>query len=444
MRPQPVSTQHECHAIALASELPAIDVQFGACRAYPQGNFFDIVDFAQRRIDRWFTPPIEVGEAKACLRAQVRPEDFPGNADFFIKEMLSTHVLQVSPQGLLFVNRGNFLNGSSFTIIDTRCGEAVLIREEPGEEPYFYTCTGGFTPDYQRWYFMRWPLSDSIALLNGEAQTAHCQIGAVELNAGEVHVVGEIENDDRIHQVTPSPDGRYLVFTSFKSDLRVRYPRATWEEDPLGYRRSHEAGIIPKDVVTLDLQTGEYWRTAVPVPVSAHLEFDLLDPAVFYVSGHNFSINHQPDVIVEGPGAIIKMRIEAGQTPVIGMYHPRDLFRVSQHVPFLYEGRTLIAVTNTPNKLDLLDGASMRLWRREELFAHAPLDFSRTGSCISPMPDKAFFSINPSKDGRFIVLESSESFHIYSVDEACFLDAAVPRGLPPGAKGTGHTRIVGR
>ena len=195
--------------------------------------------------------------------------------------------------------------------------------------------------------------------------------------------------------------------------------------------------------MTIDTHTGKHWRVPVPVPVSAHLEFDLLDPSVFYVSSHNISINYQPNVILEGPGAIIKMRIEEGRTRIVGLYQG-DLLRATQHVPFLYHGRMMIAVTNTPNKLDLCDGATMQLWRREELFPHDPLDFSRTGSCVIPMPTKAFFSVNPSTDGRFIVLESSESFHIYSTDEARFLDCAVSRQLPPGAGGKGHTRIVGR
>lgn len=439
-----VETKSEMIAFDPIQGMPDLDLKFGACRSYSEGNFYDIVDFAQRRIDRWFTPPLDVSQAAARLRSSVKPENFPGNADFFVKEMVSTHVLQISPQGRLFVNRGNFLNGTSFTTIDTRAGQAQLMIEGEGEEPHFYTCTGGFSPDNRYWYFMRWPLSHSVAIMNGEADEAECEIGRIELESGQVEFVATIKNDDRIHQITPSPDGRYLVFTSFKSDMRVPYPRTTMEEDPAGYRRSHDAGIVAKAVVTMDTRTGRHWRTEVPVPVSAHMEFDFKDPAVFYVSGHNFSINHQPNVIVEGAGAIIKMRIEDGHTDVVGLYRPSDLYRVSQHVPFQYQGRTIIAVTNTPNKLDLVDGETMTLWRREELFPFAPLDFSLTGSCVSPMPSKAFFSINPSKDGRFIVLESSESFHFYSTDDGRFLDITMSRHLPPDAKGTGHTRIAGR
>ena len=439
-----VSTRNESLRLDGAKELPAIDVQFGACRAKSDGHFFDIVDFRDRRIERWHTPNISIAQAERRLRRDVKPGRFTGNPDFFIKEMQSTHVVQRSRQGVMFVSRGNFLNGSSFTMIDTRSATAAVMIEDEGEEPYFYTATGGFAPDHRRWFFMRWPLSDSIAILNGETNEAHCEIGAVDVESGRIDIVHRLMNDDRIHQITPSPDGRYLLFTSFKSDMREPYPTVPPDQDPVGYRRSHDGGIIPKAVVTVDMRTWRHWQTEVPVPVSAHMEFDPKDPTAFFVSGHNFSINHQPNVIIEGHGAIIKMRIEDGRTRVVGTYAPGDLYRVSQHLPFVYRCRTVIAVTNTPNKLDLVDGETMTLWRREEMFPYAPLDFSATGSCIGPSPSKAFFSINPSTDGRFVVLESSESFHVYDTDEARFLDVTLPRDLPADAKGTGHTRIVGR
>jgi len=435
---------HETISFQDIENIPEIDVQFGACRSYPDGHFFDIIDFKKKGIERWSVPHLDVSRAEKQIRAKVKPENFPGSADFFVKEMLSTHVLQVSPKGKLFVNRGNFLNGTSFYMIDTEKSEAFVMMEEDDEEPMFYTCTGGFDSNYSRWYFVRWPLSDSAAIMNGETDVARCEIGAVELETGNVEIFHTLENDDRIHQITVSPDDRYLVFTSFKSDMRVRYPRVAMAEDPEGYRRSHEAGIIPKSVVTLDMQTKEHWVTEVPFPVSAHMEFDLHDPTVFYVSGHNFSISYKPEVIIEGDGAIIKMQIQDGTTPVIGQYAPGDLFRVSQHVPFSYNGKTIITVTNTPNKLDLVDGEMMTLWRREELFPYPPLDFSLTGSSVSPMPSQAFFSINPSSDGKYIVLETSEKFHFYDVEAGNFLEATMQRFLPDGAGGTGHTRIVGR
>ena len=441
---QSIELSHETIEFVTEVDIPCIDVQFGGCRSYSCGHFFDIVDFKKKKIERWSVPHLNIDRAKNQILETVKPDKFPGSADFFVKEMLSTHVVQSSPQGKLFVSRGNFLNGTSFYMIDTSTHKAYVINEGDDEEPMFYTCTGGFSPDYTHWYFARWSLSDSAAIMNGELNVATCEIGTINLETGELEIIHVFQNDDRIHQITVSPDNKYLVLTSFKSDMRINYPRTSMDEDPSGYRKSHDAGIIPKSLVTIDLKTKSSWSTEIPCPVSAHMEFDLHDPTIFYVSGHNFSINYRPEVIIEGSGSIIKMQIRDKKTKVIDQYAPNDLYRVSQHVPFSYKGKTIIAVTNTPNKLDLVDGETMTLWHREELFPFENLKFGETGSAVSPMPSKAFFSINPSADGRYIVLESSESFHFFDVETGYFLDATMERFLPPGAKGTGHTRIIGK
>ena len=441
---KPIPVQHETIEFHDTPGIPEMFVQFGACRKAPDGNFFDIVDFAGKSIERWSVPPISFDRAASRLRQTVNPDKTPLDIDFLVKEISTAHVVQVSPQGKLLVSRGNFLNGTSFFMIDSETEEGFIMMEGDDEEPMFYTCTGGFSPNYSLWYFVRWPLADTVAILNGDADVARCEIGTVRLATGDVEIVHTLEIDDRIHQITVSPDSRYLVFTSFKADMRVDYPRASFARDPDGYRISHDAGIIPKSVITYDTETGDHWETHVPVPVSAHMEFDSLDPTVFYVSGHNFSINHTPEVIIEGPGAIIKMQIKKGRTVIVGQYAPDDLFRVSQHVPFVWQGNTIIAVTNTPNKLDLVDGKTMELWRREELFPYDALDFLATGSAVSPMPAEAFFSLNPASDGKYIVLETSMSFHFYDVEAACFLNTTMDRFLPEGAGGSGHTRIIGR
>ncbi len=439
-----VSVRHELINFANTHEIPEMDIRFGACRQYSNGHFFDIVNFSNKSIDRWSIPHVNINHAQNQIRRLVNPEKTPLNIDFVVKEMFSTHVLQVSPNGKLFVSRGNFLNGTSFFMIDTESREGFVMMEEDDEEPMFYTCTGGFSPDYSLWYFVRWPLAHTAAILNGDTNVASCEIGTVNIETGKVEIIHVLEIDDRIHQITVSPDNRFLVFTSFKSDMRINYPRVSINENPDRYRECHNAGIIPKSVITFDTKTGKHWETDVSVPVSAHMEFDLFDPTIFYVSGHNFSINYKQEVIIEGPGAIIKMQIKDDKTHVVDQYAPDDLFRVSQHVPFALQGKTIIAVTNTPNKLDLIDGATMELWRRIELFPFEPLDFSLTGSAVSPMPSKAFFSINPASDGKYIVLESSECFHIYDVGADRFLDTTMERFLPSGATGTGHSRIIGR
>jgi hypothetical protein len=438
-----VNIDHECIKIEGLSEKLNINVKFGACRSNSKGYFFDIVDFYNRKIDRWSIPLVAIPNAVHLVNSKISEADIPVSKKFYIKELSTTHVVQASPNGVLFVNRGNFYNGTSISIIDTRNKKAFVFPDDYDKNPMLYTATGGFSPDYDYWYFVRWTLEDSLAIATGKKDTALCEVGRINTETLEYEFVYEIETTDEIHQITCSPNGRYLIFTSFKSILNVPYPDVNWSEDHKGYQKSHDGGIKPQNVITIDLKTKKNWKTEVLVPVSAHMEFDPNDTMVFYVSSHNFSVNRSPEVILEGSGAITKMRITGNSTVIDSVYSDKEFYRLSQHVPFTYQNRTLIAVTNIPNKLDFIDGLTMNLWRQASFFKASPLDFSVTGNVVSPGYEKAFYSINPSVDGRYVVLESSENFHIYDLDSDSFMEFDVSRYLPYGSNGTGHTRLVG-
>ncbi len=155
--------------------------------------------------------------------------------------------------------------------------------------------------------------------------------------------------------------------------------------------------------------------TRIPVPVPSHMEFDPHEPDVFYISAHNVASFDSTTVMLEGPAAVCKLRIGDGQTVVEDLYSEENFFRITQHVPFQYDGRTLIAVTNDPNKLELVDAKTMTLWRRAEMFPAPQIDFSRTGNAVSPTYPMTCRSINPAADGRYIVLESSTAFGVTTV-----------------------------
>ena len=84
--------------------------------------------------------------------------------------------------------------------------------------------------------------------------------------------------------------------------------------------------------------------TRIPVPVPSHMEFDPHEPDVFYISAHNVASFDSTTVMLEGPAAVCKLRIGDGQTVVEDLYSEENFFRITQHVPFQYDGRTLIAV----------------------------------------------------------------------------------------------------
>lgn len=437
-------TTHERLFFDYDSTPPDLDVRFCACRRHPGGDFFDIVDFGRRQIDRWWVAGPDTTNTTRRITAALRDEEFPYDPSTFLKDLSAPHVAQLSPDGKLLVSRGNLYNDTWFLFLDTDAAQAYAFPEDRDDVPHCYTCTGSFTPDFRYWFFVRWPLDEAIEAMKRRREVVCCEVGRLNLVTKTIEILYKLQTADQIHQITCSSTGRYLVFTSVKCIPNIPYPDATLEEDPEGYRRSHRGGIKKSSVVTVDLERGCHWWTQIPVPVPAHLEFDPIAPDVVYVSAHNFALSRRGTLMLEGPGAIVRLKIEDGRTTITGRYSHGEFLRVTQHAPFSYEGRTVIAVTNTPDRLELIDADGMTLRRRETLF-HAELpDLSTTGNAVSPSHERTFFSVNPSHDGRWIVVESARCFHFYSVNEARFLEACVPRFLPQGCSGAGHTRLVGR
>ena len=435
---------HELISFSGIPDLPEIDVLFTACRIGQDCYTVDILDFSAITINRWSVPFKKIPRAIEELEKKLSAERVPfgiSHKAYYEDFLMSLHAAQLSVQGKIFVCMGDFFNGFYTYVIDSKSYQAEIFPNTFEAELMFYSSTGDFTPNQDHWLYVRWPFRDSIDILNGTREHAECEIGRVRISDLENEVLYRIENVDRIHQITCSPDGRYVVLSPFTWDLKSPYPRATMDEDPEGYRRSHEAGMKRDKLVTVDLELNRHWLTDIPVPVPAHFEFDPIDPSVFYLSTHHFCPMGS-DVILEGPASLFKMRIRDGQTLIEGQYSDDQFFRMSQHVPFLYRSRVLVAVTNLPNKLDLIDAETMSLWRRVALFPSPPLDLSRTGNLLCPTYPTSCFSINPSKDGKYIVLEASEDFPVYSVEEDRLLKAAVPRYLPEGVKGVGHTRLA--
>ncbi len=437
--------EHERISFSGVPDVPAMDLLFTACRIAPEGYVFDILDFDARTIDRWSVPFIRIPGAIRELEAHIPAGSVPfgySHREYHDECIMGLHSAQLSPDGRLFIGMGDFYNGLFSYLIDTASGEARGLASGFDRDLMLYSSTGDLTPGGEHWLFARWPLRDSLDIINANSTRVRCEIGRARASEPEVEVLYRLKNADRVHQVTCSPDGRHVVFVPFRWDMNVPYPPASMDEDPGGYRRSHEGGMKLEELVTVDLESGRHWRVEIPVPVPAHSEFDPLEPSVFYLSAHNFH-PVKGGVVLEGPATLFRMRIRDGETLVEGSYCDDEFFRISQHVPFLYRGRALVAVTNLPNKLDLIDCRSMSLWRRVELLPAPPLDFTGTGNLLCPDYPGSCYSLNPSRDGKYIVLEDSQGFLIYSVEEDRVLPARVPRYLPEGARAVGHNRLAG-
>ncbi len=443
---RPLQANHESISLADIPGLPEIEVHFTACRTGPEVNLVDIIDLSKKIIDRWTFPAVKAPRAVEMLERHIDVDKLPpGINDHEIycnDHLMRSHVAHLSRNGKLFINVSDNYNGFCVYIIDISSGEAHIFPEDYDTRLMCYTSTGSFSPDNKHWMFLRWPFMDAINIKKGNSESTECEVGWIDTESLQSEIQYSLRSGDENHQITCSPSGRYAVFAPFKWDLNVPYPPVTLAENPEGYRMSNEGGIITYGLVTVDLQLKKHWKTDISVPVLGHFEFDPVDPDVFYTSAHN--ICPAPGgLMLEGPSAIFKLKIQDGRTVIVGKYSEEDLFRIRQHAVFRYENRTVIAATNFPNYLELINADDMTLWRRIELFKAPTIDLSHTGNAICPVYSESCFMINPSTDGKYIVLGNSECFSVYDVENNKVLDLKIPLYMPERYSDVGHTRSIG-
>jgi hypothetical protein len=398
--------------------LPDCDLCFTACRASTDRNFVDVVDFRRRAIDRWgFCLPMNQAAVDQLTRLPCLPLGYANVREFYDEQIGRPHAAHLTASGRILVCMSDSYNGPGMAIIHTTTHRAQLF--DGGGDPMCFPATGGILPD-GRFLFAQWPHSDAVEMLAGRRQETPCEIGWLDPATLQTEMLCTLQGTGRIHQVACSPDGRFAVFCPFK-----------WE--------AAQSRLLPEAVTTLDLHTGRHFTTPIPVPVPAHFEFDPSDPRVFYLSAHNFRPTRS-GVFLAGPAAIFKLRIGDGATAIEGCYSHPTFFRLRQHAVFVHGGRTLIAATNFPNHVELIDAQDMSLLDRIETSSVPSLSPwpSNQEKSYPSYPESCFY-VNPDPAGRLLILGSSRGFRIYDLAARRLLDAILPLALPHGCQDVGHT-----
>ena len=108
---------------------------------------------------------------------------------------------------------------------------------------------------------------------------------------------------DSLHQLSLSTDRRFLILTELGLRPKEAVPAESPEQAPSAWKQVRERGLVPSEILILNLEAGDEWR--LPMPAAGHVEFDPEDQEVCYLSGHNICLIG-PKVGIFGPGAIKK------------------------------------------------------------------------------------------------------------------------------------------
>jgi hypothetical protein len=400
------------------------------------GSAIDYIDFEKKQVTQYYTAAPPLSRAIRLSKKTVKRKNMPKNlgySAYFDAHKITPHTCHMSPNGYICATNKYYIY-----FIDVKKDKLYILPGDYNKKMMLYCDTGGFSPDYKYWYFVRWPYEDTIAIRNNKAERAHCQICRLTLETMDIEVIEEINYFDDVHQVSISKDYKYLVFTTFMQKPNIPYPEdVSIKKHADGYRRSHDSGLKLTTMITYNLETKKYWEAAIPVPVPAHFEFDPIELHTCYLSAHQF-VFHKTKVVLEGPGVLFKVKIAENNTTLTHRYTNHEFYRIQNHTVFRYKDTTYIAVATTPFKFELIYADDLSLWRKIRIFPDPPPDLSLTGNGF--WQGDPPLTLNVSSDGKYIACGMKKYFGIYDVEKDQMTDILL--SLPNG-RGQGHTRDFG-
>ena len=208
-------------------------------------------------------------------------------------------------------------------------------------------------------YSARWLTADS-----GKPGTVECEVVRAVLD-GEESTVARVTGGNFIHQVGLTRDHKHLVLAQMGMFV---------EGDPEEARIRRQADacrLAPSQLTVIERASGDWFQADPPVACPAHVEFDPKDPHLLYVSCHNMGL-HACSNILFGPGALARYRICGGRLIREGVFTCANFYRITSHKLVRLWGRDLIAVTVYPNRLQLIDAATMESRGQYIVYAAAP------------------------------------------------------------------------
>ena len=424
--------------------LPEINLQLTVGYRSNKNGFgslkLSIIDFYNMNIKSWIVAPPSTVKTNALFERYInryKAQYLRLRTPFM--GIGNPHCFQISKKGYFCAP-----NGFYTYITDTSTNRTSIFPQNFLEtEPMHYSKQGSFSPDGSYWYFVRWPLMDWKRLIDGEKENVRCEVGRVRLSDLQEEIITSLDYQDEVHEIACSPDNRYLVFCTFKQDLHLPYPDKSFYKALNGYKKSHEAGGVKyQELITVDIEKKRYWSTVIPYPTIGHTVFNSKEPNIFYLASHNL-VYHQQTFFVEGNASLVKMEISSDSTTIIGVYTDRELFRMYQHDVFNYKNETYIAASSFQNRIYIVYAKDMSLYKKIEVGKPVHLDFSKTGNALCSERKDIFFTLNASRDGRYIIIGSQESFMVYDMEEDRLF--TLKDKLPDRVSmGLGHARIYGR
>lgn len=343
----------------------------------------------------------------------------------------------VAPHSYLPLGNGRVQIGlnyfNRFLHLDFPSRSVELVDPEIGNE--MLSTTNWFDQESGELWFASWPVEETVQRMLNPRKDVRVTLWKLSMRNNDIRKVWQGLFADSLHQLIISPDRRFLILTELGLRPDGPVPAGSSDQNPSAWRIFGEKGVIPSVVLIVDLETGKEWR--LQMLTAAHVEFDPCDNDICYLSSHNIALMGT-QVGIFGRGAIKKIRLKKKGPEVMKEFSHPDFYRITTHIVFRHGGKTLIGVSGYPDKVFLIDAATMELYKMMRLDEGETVDTS-TAPHICRQDS---YGIASSRDGEAILAVGTDFIGKASVEEGKFSLKAGIGSFAPTSCFTGHLGVL--
>jgi DNA-binding beta-propeller fold protein YncE len=262
-------------------------------------------------------------------------------------------------------------------------------------------------------YFTGWSLSDMVKIFNDVYASIDIGVGKVNLNSRKFSIFNSYQSGNTIHQTSVTPDGKRIVMLGMSTAPVGKFPNPTEE-----FRKKEEnmlnvlgQGLLKSQISLYNSENNEI-TTKMLDAGTGHIEYDRVNNYC-YVSNHNLGYDAaHKDLYCFGEGQIDKVFID-DKINYISNYKASDFIRIPSHKIFNYEEKTLIAVSVYPNKVHIIDGDTMQIYKKTVIMENKEFTDFTKGPQIYPKIDRTPYTIHPVDNSRYIFLANVWNVRLY-------------------------------
>ena len=374
---------------------------------------FFLIDFRTQRIIAFET---DISKEMERFKAETKKHHIESQKPHNMAYDTLVYSISIPHQGERYDDKVvvSFLALSFFLIIDLKTLKLYHLYDENRGHEWLYSSTNEIRNG--KMYTSRWQFKDMYKVSVTAKEKIDVEIVEYDIDADRFHLIDTIKGVDYIHTTKITSDGGFIILIEMNTDAVLDCPNLSNESEERQIEIQRK-GVVPSDCYIYDLN--RKMKTAVlRLPKTpAHIEFDLEDPCICYLSQHNLCITGDNNRVYSfGPATIEKYRItEKGEMQMLKRFEDEETVRIPGHVVFSFKGKQFIVMPSTPLKIFIVDCETMTIHKKIRLGKETKKSDFKDGplAMLMPLRDATPYTVQAKNESRHLYYSNILTIGIY-------------------------------